>query len=99
MIDFEAARELVAGADEVRAVFPAADFMVAEYGFESDTEFRIVAGTRKDVTGEGDPGSLTFGCPTIIVSKTSGSVRLVYWHRLMDENPAAGMTRIGVVPD
>jgi hypothetical protein len=98
VIDFAAARKLVADAGEVRSVFPAGDFMVGEYGWESDTEFRIVAGTRKDVTGEGDSGSLTFDAPTILVDKTSGAVRLVYWHRLIDANPAAGMTPIGVSP-
>jgi len=97
-VDFEAARELVAGAAEVRSVFPAGDFMVGEYGWESDTEFRIVAGTRRDVTGEGDVGSLTFDTPTILVDKTSGAVRLVYWHRLIDANPMAGMTPIGAAP-
>ena len=97
-VGFEAARQLVAGSADVRAVFPADDFIVGDYGWESDTEFRIVAGTRKDVTGEGDAGSLTFDAPTILVDKASGAVRLVYWHRLMDANPAAGMQPIGAAP-
>ncbi len=99
MIDFEAARKIVAGSDEVRACFPADDFMVGQYGWESATEFRIVAGTRKDVTGYGNFDQLTLDAPTVLVDRTSGAVRLVYWHRLVDSNPMAGMTQIGVVPD
>ncbi len=99
MIDFEAARKIVADSFQVRAIFPPDDFVVGDYGWESDVEYRVVAGTRKDVTGEGGFESLTLDPPAVLVDKASGAVRLVYWHRLVDENPAAGMSQIGVVPD
>ena len=72
--------------------------MVGDYGWESDTEYRVVAGTRRDVTGVGSFGGLTLDAPTVLVDKSSGAVRLVFWHRLVDPNPAAGMTPIGTAP-
>ena len=98
MIDFEAARQIVTDSVQVRECFPADDFLVGDYGWENATEYRVVAGTRRDVTGEGDFDSLTLDAPTILVDKASGAVRLVYWHRLADPNPAQGMTPIGTAP-
>ena len=97
MIDFQAARQIVAESSEVRALYPAADFQVGDYGWESETEFRIVAGTRKDVTGVGGFDELTLDPPLVFVSKTSGAVRLWYGSRL--ESPLAGMTPIGKAPE
>ena len=96
MIDFEAARQIVTDSVQVRECFPADDFLVGDYGWENATEYRVVAGTRRDVTGEGDFDSLTLDPPIVFVAKESGALRLWYGSRL--ENPLAGMTPIGNAP-
>ncbi len=96
MIDFEAARKIVADSFQVRECYPADDFMVGDYGWEDVNRFRVVAGTRRDVTGVGGFESLTLDPPIVFVEKASGAVQLWYGSRL--ERPLAGMTPIGVAP-
>lgn len=96
MISFEAARQIVADSVQVRRLYPVNDFEVGDYGWENDTEYRVVAGTHKDVTGEGSFDQLTLDAPVVFVAKATGAIRLWYGHRL--ENPMAGMTPIGTAP-
>ena len=90
MIDFDAARQIVADSVKVRSLYPVNDFMVGDYGWENDAEYRVVAGTRKDVTGEGSFDQLTLDAPVVFVAKATGVIRLWFGHRL--ESPMAGMT-------
>lgn len=97
-IDFEAARRIVAESSEVRALYPVDDFQVGDYGWENGAEFRVVAGTRKDVTGVGSFDELTLDPPLVFVSKSSGEIRLAYVSRL-ERSVLAGMTPIGKAPE
>lgn len=96
MIDFEDARRIVADSVQVRGFFPPGDFEVGDYGWESDSEYRVVAGTHKDVTGEGSFLELTLDPPVVFVSKATGVLRLWFGSRL--EGPLEGMRPIGQVP-
>lgn len=94
---FQDARDLVAGNPDVRDIYPADDFEVAEYGWQDESKFLIVAGTQMDVTGEGDPDTLTLDAPTFYVDKTTGDVSVIYGLKSY-KDPTAGMNPVGPVP-
>ena len=94
MITFQQARDLVAGDPEVRDLYPVDDFEVGQYGWGDNARFLIVAGTHKDVTGEGDFRNLTMDPPTIFINKQTGSVDIQVGLRPFTD-PTAGMVPIG----
>jgi hypothetical protein len=89
---FSDACALVASEPEVREIYPADDFEVASYGWEDATRFLVVAGTHKDVTGEGDYRSLTLDAPSFYVDKSTGDVNVVYG---MEGSASDGMIPVG----
>jgi hypothetical protein len=86
---------MVASEPAVRDIFPDDDFEVAGYGWEDASRFLVVAGTRKDVTGEGDFDSLTMDPPTMFVDKATGAVELVFG---LEGTASDGMNPVGDVP-
>lgn len=96
MISFDDARTLVFASPEVRESYPEDDFQVADYGWEDDSKFLIVAGTSRDVTGVGSLDDLTIDPPTIYVNKLSGNITVQFGLKSYG-NPTAGMSPIGSV--
>lgn len=92
MIDFNTARTLVGGNPDVRNLYPVGDFIVADYGWEDDQRFLVVAGTNRDVTGKGD-GPITYDGPVIYVSKQSGELTMLYGLQVIGD-PASGMSLV-----
>ena len=90
---FNDARIIVGGNPSVRSLYPDDDFMVAEYGWQDGQRFLVVAGTRRDVSGEGQ-GPVTFDGPIIFVDKQSGAIELLYGLQVIGD-PTAGMTPVG----
>lgn len=97
VITFSDARMLVEGFPEIRDVYPSDDFHVAEYGWEDDSRFLIVAGTYADVFGGTDIDSLTMDPPTVFVDKTTGDISVIYGLKSY-RDPTSGMTLIGSLP-
>lgn len=101
MITFDAARDIVASSTAVRSMYPSDDFEVADYGWENDQLYVIVAGTHADVHGIEDPATdfdrLTLDAPARLVDKTTGHLQEVFG--LLGRDPAPGLVPIGDVPD
>lgn len=96
MITFDQAREIVAQAKVVRDQYPPDDFVVAEWGWENRQLFVVVAGTKYDVTGEGDPGTLTMDAPARVVDKKTGELRELFG--LIGRDPAPNLREVGNWP-
>lgn len=94
---FDQARDLVGGNSEVREIYPFDNFVVADYGWEDDEKFLVVAGTRMDVTGEGNFDDMTMDPPSVFVYKKDGEVVLKFGLRPLND-PTANMSPIGPVP-
>jgi hypothetical protein len=95
-ITFDEARDIVAASKVVREQYPDDDFVVAEYGWENRELFVVIAGTRYDVTGEGDLDTLTMDAPARTVSKATGELREIFG--LIGRDPAPGLREIGNWP-
>lgn len=95
MITFDEARSIVELA--VRDQYPADDFLVAEFGYENDDVFVIIAGTNFDVTGVGDPGTMTINSPARLVDKDSGELTQVFV--TLNTEPAENLREIGNWPE
>lgn len=96
MTTFEQARDIVR--DARVSAYPPGDFYVAEYGWENDQDFHVIAGNYADVHDVGDPDAVTMDSPVCLVSKRSGRLRLLYGLERFDY-PLGEMTPIGDVPD
>jgi hypothetical protein len=98
MITFEQAREAVTHSDDVRALYPRDDFQVADYGWQDQDDFMVVAGTGADVDGTDDDfDSVTMDAPVLLVSKNNGNVRMLTG--TMGQYPTDAMTAIGDAPE
>ena len=96
MITFDEARDIVAASKVVRDQYPAGDFIVAKWGWENADLFVVVAGTRYDVTGEGNPDTLTMDAPARVVDKKTGELREILG--LIGRDPAPNLREVGDWP-
>lgn len=96
VITFDKAREIVASSRVVTERYPADDFQVAPYGWENDKLFVIIAGTKADVTGDGDIDTLTMDAPARTVDKKTGELKEIFG--LIGRDPAPGLREVGEWP-
>jgi hypothetical protein len=97
MITFDDARAAVADAAGVRSFYPENDFLIADYGWEDNNRFLIVAGTKADLF-DGDPDDVTIDPPIVFVDKTTGAVTAQLGLQVLGD-PTDGMTAIGNTPE
>lgn len=95
MITFDEAQTIVEQA--IRNQYPPDDFVVADFGYENDEVYVVIAGTVFDVTGVGDPGTMTVNSPARLVNKETGELTQIFV--TLDNEPAENLREIGNWPE